>query len=173
MHRPSKGTWFSCNSRRRVRQRPPRYHRQPPGATAAAGMGLILDSSVAIARERQGVSVEDLLAAIREFAGPDEIAMSVVSVMELEHGIWRAKEPARMTRRQQFLDDLIASIPVYPITTELARKAGRIDAEQQSKGIRIAFQDLPIGVSALDLGYSVVTHSVRHFQMIPSLVVRQ
>ena len=136
-------------------------------------MGLILDSSDAITSERQGMSVEGLLAAIRDFAGPNEIALSVVSVMELEHGIWRAQEPARASWRLLFLNDLIASVPVYPITTELARKAGRIDAELQSKGIRIAFQDLLIGVSALNLDYSVVTHNVRHFQMIPNLVVRQ
>jgi predicted nucleic acid-binding protein len=55
----------------------------------------------------------------------------------------------------------------------LARKAGRIDAEQQEKGLRIAFQDLLIGVSALALGYGVLTSYLRHFQLIPELVVLQ
>ncbi|MGD0296558.1 MAG: PIN domain-containing protein [Bryobacteraceae bacterium] len=136
-------------------------------------MGLILDSSVAITAERRRLPVEDMLGAIRELTGPEEIALSVVSVMELEHGIWRAREPAQATRRRQFLEDLIGNIPVYPVTTELARKAGRIDAEQQARGIRIAFQDMLIGVSALNLGYAVMTHNVRHFQMIPDLVVKQ
>lgn len=58
------------------------------------------------------------------------------------------------------------------MTTDLARKAGRIDAEQQARGIRIAFQDLLIGVSALDLGYAIMTRNVRHFQMIPNLEVK-
>jgi tRNA(fMet)-specific endonuclease VapC len=93
-------------------------------------MGLILDSSVAIAAERRHLPVEDMLSAVRDLTGPEDIALSVVSVMELEHGIWRAKEPAQATRRRQFLEDLIGNIPVYPVTTELARKAGRIDAEQ-------------------------------------------
>ncbi len=136
-------------------------------------MGLILDSSVAIAGERRGLPAEGMLAAIREIAGPEEIGLSVVSVMELEHGVWRAKEPARASRRRHFLEDLIANLPVYPITTELARKAGRIDAEQQAQGISIASQDLLIGVTALDLDYAVVTHNVRHFAMIPNLVVKQ
>jgi len=113
------------------------------------------------------------LAAIREVAGAEAIALSVVSVMELEHGIWRAREPARTIRRRQFLEDLISNIPVYPITTELARKAGRIDAEQQAQGVSIAFQDLLIGATALDLGYAVVTHNLRRFAMIPNLSVRQ
>lgn len=135
-------------------------------------MGLIPDSSVAIAAECRRLAVEDMLSAIREAAGLEEIALSVVSVMEREHGIWRAKEPAQATRRKQFLEDLIRNIPVYPVTTDLARKGGRIDAEQQARGIGIAFPDLLIGVSALDLGYAVMTHNVRHFQTIPDLVVK-
>jgi predicted nucleic acid-binding protein len=134
-------------------------------------MGLILDSSVAITAERQGLPAERLLAAIRGAVGTTGIALSVVSVMELEHGIWRAKDAGRANRRRQFLEDLIGKVPVYPITTELARKAGRIDAEQQEKGICIAFQDLLIGVSALELGYAVGTANLRHFRMIPGLYV--
>ena len=50
-------------------------------------MGLILHSSLAIAGERRAMPVEDMLAAIREQLGPADIALTVVSVMELEHGI--------------------------------------------------------------------------------------
>jgi predicted nucleic acid-binding protein len=62
-------------------------------------------------------------------------------------------------------------VPVYPNTVELARKAGRIDGEQQERGVSIAFQDLLIGVSALELGYSVATQNLRHFRLIPGLNV--
>lgn len=136
-------------------------------------MGLILDSSVAISAERRRLPVEDMLAGIRDTVGSVEIALSVVSVMEMEHGIWRVKEAAQAARRRQFLEDLIGSVPVYPVTTELARKAGRIDAEQQERGVRIAFPDLLIGVSALDLGYAVATSNVRHFGLIPNLLVQR
>lgn len=124
-------------------------------------MGLILDSSVAIAAERQKLLVVELLAQVRAVSGPEEIAMSAVSVMELEHGIWRAKVPEQAIRRRQFLEGLVGAVPVYPITINLARRAGRIDAEQQAKGIRIAFPDLLIGVSALELGYAVATSTLR------------
>lgn len=87
-------------------------------------MGLILDSSVAIAAERRRLPVEDMLTAIRELTGPEEIALSVVSVAELEHGIWRAKEAALATRRQQFLEDLISNIPVYPINNGAGSQSG-------------------------------------------------
>jgi predicted nucleic acid-binding protein len=49
--------------------------------------------------------------------------------------------------------------------------AGRIDAEQQTNGIKIPFEDLLIGAEALDLGYSVVTGNIRHFKIIPGLTV--
>jgi len=134
-------------------------------------MGLVLDSSVAIAAERSGAPVEDWLAAIRAANGSTEISLSVVSVMELEHGGWRAREPSRSQRRLRFLEDLIGSVPGQPVTTEIARRAGRIDGEQQAHGVRIAFQDLVIGATALELGCAVVTHNVRHFEMIPGLEV--
>jgi predicted nucleic acid-binding protein len=39
--------------------------------------------------------------------------------------------------------------------------------------MRVALGDLLIGATALELGYAVATANVRHFQMIPNLVVHQ
>ena len=136
-------------------------------------MGLILDSGVIIAGERGGLSAADLLASLRARIGPEPIALSTVSVIELEHGIWRAKDPAQAARRQQFFDDLFDAVPTYPLTFDIARRAARIDAEAKQNGITIPFQDLVIGVTALQFGYEVATTNVRHFQLIPNLVVRQ
>ncbi len=57
-------------------------------------MGLILDSSAVIAGERKGQSAADLLTGIRAIVAPEAIALSTVNVIELEHGIWRAKNAA-------------------------------------------------------------------------------
>ena len=35
--------------------------------------------------------------------------------------------------------------------------------------MRIALGDLLIGATALELGYGLITHDVRHFRMIPDL----
>jgi predicted nucleic acid-binding protein len=59
------------------------------------------------------------------------------------------------------------------LTFEIARKSARVDGESKRHGIAIPFQDLIIGATALDLGYAVVTHNVRHFAMIPNLLVKQ
>jgi predicted nucleic acid-binding protein len=135
-------------------------------------MGLILDSSAVIAGERKGRSAADLLADLRAILGPEAIALSVVSVIELEHGIWRAKDAALAERRRKFFDDLFAAVPVYPLTFGIARRAARVDAESKAKGVAIPFQDLAIGVTALEFDYAVATANVRHFKIIPGLVVR-
>jgi predicted nucleic acid-binding protein len=70
-------------------------------------MGLILDSSVLVAAERQGQSARQALEAIAPKIGNVEIAISVLTVMELAHGVARANTPERQARRRQFVDDLM------------------------------------------------------------------
>lgn len=48
---------------------------------------------------------------------------------------------------------------------------GRIEGQQEAKGIQFAFEDLVIGVTALHLGYAVMTLNARHFQRIPGLSI--
>ncbi|MFZ0478982.1 MAG: hypothetical protein WAL71_07510 [Terriglobales bacterium] len=62
-------------------------------------------------------------------------------------------------------------MPIHPVTVPAALRAGQIDGENQAKGIRLPLSDLLIGVTALELGYSVATGNLRHFQMIPGLSV--
>jgi hypothetical protein len=76
-------------------------------------MGLILDSSAIIAGERKGQSAADVLSGIRTVTGPELAALSVISVIELEHGIWRAKTAAQAFTRQKFMNHLFQAVPVY------------------------------------------------------------
>src|ERR1700723_4314832 len=56
---------------------------------------------------------------------------------------------------------------------ENALLAGKIDGEQQSRGVVIPFGDLLIGDTALSLGFKVLTGNLRDFQRIPGLTVMQ
>ncbi len=134
-------------------------------------MGLILDSSVVIASERRGETVERLIERVVTVAGDQEAALSAIGLTELIHGLYRAKTPALRLHRQSFLDELLADMTVYPYTKETAMLAGKLDGEQQSKGVVIPFGDLLIGATALSLGFSVLTANLRHFQKIPGLSV--
>jgi predicted nucleic acid-binding protein len=134
-------------------------------------MGLILDSSVLIAAERKGSNARQVLSEIAGLVAGEDVAFSVVTLIELAHGAARAETPERKTTRRQFLQELTTAVPVHPVTVPVALRAGQIDGEGTAKGIRIALSDLLIGVTALELGYRVATANVRHFQMIPGLEV--
>ncbi|MHB8735899.1 MAG: PIN domain-containing protein [Terriglobales bacterium] len=55
------------------------------------------------------------------------------------------------------------------MTLEIAQLVGRIEGQQEALGIRLAFEVLLIGVTAMHLGYAVSTLNVRHFERIPGL----
>ena len=134
-------------------------------------MGLILDSSVVIAAERAGQTAYQMVQTM----GSDdtELALSVVTILELAHGVARANTEARHTIRQRFLQDLLSGMPVHPVTVPIAMRAGHIDGLLRAQGLRVALADLLIGATALELGFSIVTNNVRHFEMIPDLEIRQ
>ena len=134
-------------------------------------MGLILDSSVAIAAERRGDTPAQLVEQAIVIAGNQEAALSSIGLTELVHGIYRANSPAMRHRRQSFVDELGIALTVYPFTVDAAFLAGRIDGEQTAQGNIIPFSDLLIGVTALSLGFAVLTRNARHFRQIPGLNV--
>ena len=57
-------------------------------------MGLILDSSLLIAGERRGQRIWDILGRVQSAQGETESALSAVTVVELTHGIYRARSAA-------------------------------------------------------------------------------
>jgi tRNA(fMet)-specific endonuclease VapC len=136
-------------------------------------MGLILDSSVVIASERRGDTVEQLIEGIVKVAGDQESALSAIGLTELVHGIYRAQTPEIRLRRESFLNELLADLTVYPYTKDTALLAGKLDGEQQSRGVVIPFGDLLIGATALSLGYKILTGNPRDFRRIPGLTVVQ
>jgi predicted nucleic acid-binding protein len=125
-----------------------------------------------VAAERQGMNARQMLSYIQSRTGDDSIAISVISLLELAHGLARADTPQRRAKRQQFLSELMSAVPLQEVTAPVALLAGRIDGHAQAKGVRIPLSDLLIGATAIDIGYAVATHNLRHFAMIPELIVR-
>ena len=133
--------------------------------------GLILDSSVLITAERAGKNARQMLAEVSAKTGNTEVAISVVTLLELAHGAARADTAQRKSKRRQFIQELLMALPIHPVTVPVALRTGQIDGENQAKGIRLPLTDLLIGVTALELGYSLATGNLRHFQMISGLSV--
>ncbi len=114
-----------------------------------------------------GKSSEECRAAHGEI----DYALSVVTIVEITHGIYRARTDEGRERRRAFSEELRRDLLVHSITVEIAELAGRLEGQQAARGINIAFEDLLIGATALHIGYEVVTLNLRHFQMIPDLAV--
>ena len=135
--------------------------------------GLVLDSTVLVAAERAQLTTPEVLRNIRRSAnaGDVSIVISVLTVAELGHGIYRANSPERRQQRRQFLDELKAHIPVHPITEATAEIIARVGGEQSAKGINLPLIDLMIGACALELGYAIGTDNERDFNRIPDLRV--
>jgi predicted nucleic acid-binding protein len=57
-----------------------------------------------------------MLAAIGRTAGNTYIAISVVTLIELAHGVARADVSQRKEKRQQFTHDLLTALPIHPVT---------------------------------------------------------
>lgn len=140
---------------------------------SAGVAGVILDSSIIVAAERRGQTVLQILEGVRASQGDKEVGLSVVTIAELIHGAYRAQTTARQERRLEFIDRLTSDVPVHPVSLDIARLAGRIEGQQEGKGIQIAFEDLLIGATALHLDYAVATLNRRDFQRVPGLSIVQ
>jgi predicted nucleic acid-binding protein len=101
-------------------------------------LGIVLDSSVLIAAE----AIESLQRVIGELP----VVLSPVTIAEVGHGIYRANTPAIRERRRLFLDELKATVPVYPVTDATAEIVARIGGEQSAKGV-----NLPLAISSSQL----------------------
>jgi predicted nucleic acid-binding protein len=134
-------------------------------------MGLVLDSSVLIAAEREAKPVSGLLEGLQRQHGENDIVLSSITVVELEHGLHRAQNAEQAQKRRDYLDEVFAAIPVESFSREMAQIAAKVDADARKVGILIPFADLLIAATALHHGYALGTRNLRHFQLIPDLSV--
>ncbi len=134
-------------------------------------MGLVIDTRYIISQERAGQSISTLIQNLRALPLSDSLVISSITVLELSHGIHRARDYAISQRRQAFLNDLCDVFVVHPVTVDVAKLTGRIDGEQAALGYKIDLADLLIGSTALALNHSILTLNPNHFRLIPGLSV--
>ena len=136
-------------------------------------MGLLIDSTACIHAERSRHTPEQFVSEIMERWGDSELWVSVMSAAELFYGYWRADHPSRRARREEFVEALLAAIPVLPVTLATARVVGQIDAQLAAEGQRIPTSDLLIAATALSRGDAIVTGDARHFGRVTGLTVHR
>jgi predicted nucleic acid-binding protein len=136
-------------------------------------VGLLIDSTLFIHAERHRQTPADLLTELMERWRDPELGVSVMSAAELFHGCWRADSPSRRARREEFVEAVLAAVPVVPVTLPVARVFGELDARLRAAGQRIPTSDLLIASTALCRGDAIVTGDIRHFDRVPGLVVHR
>src|SRR2546429_3899787 len=129
-------------------------------------MAIVLDADVLIRGEKGSFDLKNWLATRSD----DQFEVAAITVAELWHGVERATAPYR-ARRQQYLEAVLASLPIIPYTEQTAREHARIWAELEAAGKMIGFYDLIVGATALERGSDVATFNKRHFVRIRGLSV--
>ena len=135
----------------------------------SAVLGVVLDSSVLIAAERRNLTAAQAIENVQKTIGEVPAVLCTVTVAEIGHGIYRANTPEIRHRRRTFLDDLKATVPIYPLTDSTAEIVARLGGEQAAKGINLPLGDLLIGARALELGYAIGTSNARDFNRVPGV----
>ncbi len=130
-------------------------------------MGALIDTSILIAAERGQLDVKALLT---EHAY-ENFGLSAITATELLHGVHRAKTAALHSRREAFVEGLLAQLPILPFDLIAARIHARVWAQLATQGITIGAHDLLIAATALAIDWQVVTRDERSFPKIPGLSV--
>ena len=97
-------------------------------------MAIILDADVIIRGEKGAFDLQRWVAS----RPSDEFEVAAITVAELWHGVERAAGTHR-AKRQQYLQTVLASLPVIPYTEQTAYEHARIWAELESSGKMIGF----------------------------------
>lgn len=96
------------------------------------------------------------------------VAISSITLMELEYGI-RRSEAAEANERA--VNALLDFLPVLEFGVAAAREAGVVRAELAAAGVPIGAYDALIAGHARSAGLALATGNIREFSRVPNLTV--
>jgi len=129
-------------------------------------MAIIVDADVIIRGERGAFDLPGWLASRPN----DTFELAAVTVAELWHGLERAVGTHK-AKRQQYLQSVVAPLPVIPYTEQTAYEHARIWAALEAAGKMIGYYDVIVAATALERGSEVATFNRRHFTHVKGLTV--
>jgi tRNA(fMet)-specific endonuclease VapC len=129
-------------------------------------MAIILDADVVIRGEKGTFDLQRWVAS----QANEEFEVAAITVAELWHGVERAAG-AHRAKRQQYLQTVLAALPIIPYTEQTAYAHARIWAELESSGKMISAYDVIVAATALERGSRVATFNWRHFIQVKGLKV--
>src|SRR5260370_41828727 len=83
------------------------------------------------------MTAAETIQNVQNTVGEAQVVLSSVTIAEVGHGIYRANSNEIRERRRRFLDELKATVPIYPVTQETAEIVARVGGEQAAKGVNL------------------------------------
>ncbi len=127
-------------------------------------MGIVLDTCVLIAAEKQKINFSKLESC-------EEIFITTITASELLVGVKLADNETRRNKRSAFVEHILNSFTILPFSTESARIHSEIHASLWRKGKLIGAHDMIIAAIAMSHGYSLVTGNYKEFARVVGLDV--
>lgn len=100
---------------------------------------------------------------------PVDIALSVITVMELRYGL--VLNPQRAPKVESTIASILSLVTILPFDTLEAEQAAQIRATLKSQGKPIGAYDLLIAATALQHQLTMVTANQREFERVPNLLL--
>ena len=132
-------------------------------------MGLVIDTSAAVAVERAGAGWPQLIAPYAR----EQVALPAIVYAELLVGVALADSRKRARQRRQGLDVLIDAVEVVDFGRAIAERWAALFAELTHSGRTIPSNDMAVAATALHLGFGVLVGpgDETHFRAVPGLRV--
>ena len=125
----------------------------------------MLDTNmIAYAKNRRPLRVLDQLLRHE----PSEIAISSITMAELEYGIQNSSRPEQ---NRIALMMFLAGISILPFGADAALEYGAIRYKLKTQGIIIGGNDMLIAAHARSQGLTLVTHNTREFSRVDDLQI--
>ncbi|HTD60897.1 MAG TPA: PIN domain-containing protein [Gemmatimonadaceae bacterium] len=127
----------------------------------------LLDTNTCIALiRRRTEGAERILRRLVRHAVTD-VAVSSLTVAELEFGVARSRDPAGNRAR---LDQFLLPLQILPFDDAAAARYGPVRADLEARGLGIGPIDTLLAAQALSLSAAIVTNNTDEFERVPGLV---
>lgn len=132
-------------------------------------MGLILDSSLLIADERERFGLSAWLRA----RPPEPVAVSAITLSELRFGLEVESDAVRARRRRRWLEKTFRRLELVPVDAAVAKVHAKLWAQLAESGRMIGPHDLIVAATAMHRHWAVATFNAAEFRHLRGLSVIQ
>ena len=125
-------------------------------------MSYLLDTNICIYFLKQHPGIIKRMVKCRD----DEIAISIISLAELQFGAQNSSQVGNNIKRIEFFLERVQLLDLTPKTTDIF---ARIKASLRKSGNIIDDFDILIGATAIENDLTLVTDNERHFSRIEKI----